>query len=107
MIKEGMFVRCPIDREYPQNPRVFLTGKVVSVNTFNETAHIIFLDPFGCKKYFDYIPAEVEEVPIEALDHCHLFKGSVVKNGSKEATIVEYRGNSEDFYDYFLLDNNS
>ena len=107
MIKEGMFVRCPIDREYPQNPRVFLTGKVVSVNTFNETAHIIFLDPFGCKKYFDYIPAEVEEVPIEALDHCHLFKGSVVKNGRKEATIVEYRGNSEDFYEYYLLDNNS
>ena len=52
MIKAGMFVRCPIDREYPQNPRVFATGKVMSVNDFNETAHIIFADPFGYKKYF-------------------------------------------------------
>lgn len=32
MIKEGMFVRCPIDREYPYDPRIFVTGKVLSIN---------------------------------------------------------------------------
>ncbi|WP_394921777.1 SNF2-related protein [uncultured Robinsoniella sp.] len=104
MIKAGMFVRCPIDREHPQNPRVFATGKVVSINDFNETAHIKFADPFGYKKYFEHIPEEVLEAPIEALDHCHLFKGSVVKYGRKMATIVDYKEKSEDFFDYYLLD---
>ena len=45
MIEKGVFVRCPIDREHPQEPRIFATGKVVSVNEFNETAHISFSDP--------------------------------------------------------------
>lgn len=107
MIKEGMFVRCPIDREHPQNPRVFATGKVVSINVFNETAHIKFADPFGYKKYFEYIPEKVQEAPLKALDHCHLFKGSFVKVGNREATVVEYKGKTEDFYEYYLLDNNS
>ena len=107
MIIAGMFVRCPIDREHPQNPRVFATGKVVSINEFNETAHIKFADPFGYKKYFEYIPEEVMEAPIGALEHCHLFKGSIVKVGRNEATIVEYKGKSEDFFDYYLLDNNT
>lgn len=107
MIKAGMFVRCPIDREYPQNPRVFATGKVISVNEFNETAYIKFADPFGYRKYFEYIPEEVQEASLEALDHCHLFKGSIVKIGRREATVVEYKGKKEDFYEYYLLDKNT
>lgn len=107
MIKTGMFVRCPIDREHPGNPRVFATGKVMSVNDFNETAHIVFADPFGYKKFFEYIPEEVKETPIEVLDHCHLFKDSVIKIGRKEAIVVEYKVNSEEFYEYYLLDNNT
>jgi len=104
MIKEGMFVRCPIDREHPHNPRVFATGKVVSINLFNETAHIKFYDPFDHKKYFEYIPDEVQEAPIDALDHCHLFKESVVKCNRKTAKIVEYKVNDDDFYEYYLID---
>ena len=104
MIKEGMFVRCPIDREHPRNPRVFATGKVLGINLFNETAHIKFADPFEQKKFFEYIPDEVHEVPIEALDHCHLFKGSAVKFNGKTAIVVEYKGKEEDYYEYYLQD---
>lgn len=53
MLHKGSFVRCPIDLEHPREPRIFATGKVVSVNEFNESAHIIFEDPFGYKKYFE------------------------------------------------------
>ena len=104
MISEGMYVRCPIDREDPLNPRVFATGKVMSINSFNETAHIKFLDPFGYKKYFEFIPDEVHEAPLHALEHCHLYKNSVVKVGKKTATIVEYGGRFEEGYDYYVLD---
>ena len=104
MIKEGMFVRCPIDREHPNNPRIFATGKVISVNTFNESAHIKFFDPFDQKKYFEYIPDEVLEAPIAALDHCHLFKNSLVKYNKMTATVVEYKVTEDDYYDYYLSD---
>lgn len=104
MIKEGMFVRCPLDREYPNNPRVFATGKVISINTFNESAHIKFFDPFDQKKYFEYIPDEVLEAPIAALDHCHLFKNSLVKYNKKTATVAEYKCTEDDYYDYYLND---
>lgn len=104
MIKEGMFVRCPIDREHPNNPRVFATAKVVSINLFNETAHIKFYDPFDQKKYFEYIPDEVQEAPIKALDHSYLFKESVVKCNRKTAKIVEHKVNEDGFYEYYLID---
>lgn len=104
MIKEGMFVRCPIDREHPNNPRIFATGKVISVNTFNESVHIKFFDPFDQKKYFEYIPDEVLEAPIAALDHCHLFKNSLVKYNKMTATVVEYKVTEDDYYDYYLSD---
>lgn len=107
MIKKGVFVRCPIDREHPQNPRIFATGKVVSVNEFNETAHITFADPFGYKKFFEYIPEEVKEAPLAALDHCHLFKGSKVKYELRSATIVEYKVREDEGFDYYIQDDDS
>ena len=107
MIKKGVFVRCPIDREHPQNPRIFATGKVISVNEFNETAHIMFADPFGYKKYFEYIPEEVKEAPLEMLAHCHLFKGSKVRYKNHSAVIVEYKTREDKSFDYYIQDDSS
>ncbi len=104
MIQEGMFVRCPIDREYPRNPRIFATGKVVSIDKFNETAKIKFEDPFGYRMFFDYIPEEVLEIPIEALDHCHLFKESIVKVGVTAGKVIEYKKNDDDTFEYYIQD---
>lgn len=105
MIKAGGFVRCPIDRENPQTPRMFATGKVVSVNNFNESAHIEFADPFGYRKYFEFIPTEVEEAPIRALEHCHLCKGAVVQYGKRAATVIAYKRNENGVYQYYIQDN--
>ena len=104
MIKEGMFVRCPIDREYPYDPRIFVTGKVLSINEFNETAHIKFSDPFDQKKYFEYIPDEIEEAPLATLEHCYLFKESLVKWERKTYKVVEYNSNDIGFFEYYLQD---
>lgn len=107
MIKKGVFVRCPIDREHPRDPRIFATGKVVSVNEFNETAHITFSDPFGYRKFFEFVPEEVQEAPLTALDHCHLFKGSQVRYERRAAVIVEYKTREDDSFDYYIQDNDS
>lgn len=107
MIKIGMFVRCPIDREHPRNPRQFITGKVATVNEFNETACVKFADLFGHRDYFDFIPYSVEEAPLSALDHCHLSVGAVVKVSGKLATIVEYMEGEDGFFDYYVQDEKS
>ncbi len=107
MIKNGVFVRCPIDREHPRDPRIFATGKVVSINEFNETAHVIFADPFGYRKYFEYIPGEVNEAPLKVLDHCHLFKGSQVRYENHTGIVVEYKVRDDEGFDYYIQDNDS
>lgn len=107
MIQEGMFVRCPIDREYPSNPRIFATGKVISIDEFNETAKVNLEDPFGYRKFFDYIPDEVPEIPIDALDHCHLFKESIVKIGCHTGRVVEYKKNEDGTFEYYIQDNDT
>lgn len=107
MIKEGMFVRCPIDMEDPSDPRTFATGKVISVDDFNETAHIKFGDPFNYKQFFEFIPDEVAEAPLSMLDHCHIFKGSMIKCGRKKAHIIEYKLLEEGEYEYYLQDDNT
>ena len=104
LIKEWMFVRCPIDKEHPSNPRIFATGQVVSLNNFNETAHIKFADPFDHKKYFENVPDEVKEAPLSMLEHCHLFKGSLVKRGKRVGRIIEYKGKKEDYIEYYIQD---
>lgn len=107
MIKEGMFVRCPIDWEYPDNPRIFATGKVVSINEFNETVHIVFADPFGYRKFFEFIPDKIEEAPLSMLEHCHLFKGALVKYGRSRAVIVDYKIRDDKGFDYYIQDSDS
>lgn len=107
MIKKGMFVRCPIDREHPANPRIFATGKVVSVNEFNETAHIVFSDPFRYRIFFEFVPEKVEEAPLSVLDHCHLFKGALVKYGLSQGFVVEYKVRDDGGFDYYIQDDES
>ena len=107
MISVGMYVRCPIDLEFPKDPRTFATGKVKSINTFSETAHIVFLDPFNYKDIFEYIPHEVKEAPVSTLEHCHLFKRSKVKYQGQPATVIEYKKREDDYYDYYLQFENS
>ncbi len=93
--------------EHPRDPRIFATGKVVSINDFNETAHILFSDPGGYRKYFEYIPKEVEEAPIYFLSHCHLFKGSRIKYGRKTGIIVDYKKRDDGGFDYYVQDENT
>lgn len=107
MLKEGMYVRCPIDREYPESPRIFATGKIISIDEFNECAHVKFYDPYGLKKYFEDIPDEIEAAPLQMLDHCHLFKGAVVKTGRRDATIIEYKVSKGNFVEYYLQTNDT
>ena len=52
MLKTGMYVRCSIDVEDPSEPRDFISGRIVEVNDFSETAKVKFFDLLDLKKYY-------------------------------------------------------
>ena len=84
-------------------PRVFALGKVQSVDTFKETAHVRFLDPFGYRQFYeDIVPPVAPEVPLELLDHCHIFKDSMVIINNRKAKIIEYKGSPNDEFEYYI-----
>lgn len=44
MLKIGMYVRCSIDVENPNEPRDFISGRIVEINDFSEVAKVEFFD---------------------------------------------------------------
>ena len=74
MLKTGMYVRCSIDVEDPSEPRDFISGRIVEVNDFSETAKVKFFDLLDLKKYYQ-VP-ETLEFPLSELQHCRISNGS-------------------------------
>lgn len=44
MLKIGMYVRCSIDVENPNEPRDFISGRIVEINDFSEVAKVEFVE---------------------------------------------------------------
>ncbi len=59
MLEVGMYVRCAIDEDN-DNPRDFICGQIVSVDTFNESVLVIFNDPYKYKNFYTYIPGMLD-----------------------------------------------
>lgn len=103
MLYEGMYVRCPIDNEYPDLPRDFIMGKILEINEIAETAIVKFEDPFYFKSYYEFIPDELEYT-FENLKHCTAYKGAYVYYGLKKCRVVSYSKKDDWFYYYIQQD---
>ena len=68
MLKTGMYVRCSIDTEDPNEPRDFISGKILEINEFAETAKVMFYDILGLRKYYQV--SQTLEFPLSKLCHC-------------------------------------
>lgn len=88
MLKEGMYVRCPVDREYPDEPRQFAAGKIVGINSMTDTAAITFEDPFNYREFYATIPSSVSEVPLNKLERCFFQEGNRVYFKGREHKIL-------------------
>ncbi len=101
MLKTGMYVRCSIDVEYPNEPRDFILGRIVEVNDFSETAKVMFFDLLGINKYYQ-VP-RVAEFPLSTLQHCKISKGSIAGfNGGKYSIIQCCTDKNGSFFYYYL-----
>lgn len=101
MLKTGMYVRCSIDTEHPDEPRDFISGRIVEINDFSEIAKVMFFDFLGLKKYYQ-VP-EIFEFPLSKIYHCRLNNGSMAEyKGSKYHIIQHINDKNDDFVYYYL-----
>lgn len=102
MLKKGMYVRCQYDREYPNDPRVFYMGQVVSIDDFAGTVNVRFLDPFKFGKYYP-VPEKEITYPQIHVSRCTLFRDSFIKIGSQKCKVVAIDGKEDDLYTYYVM----
>lgn len=101
MLKTGMYVRCSIDTEDPNEPRDFISGKILEINEFAETAKVMFYDILGLRKYYQV--SQTLEFPLSKLCHCKINNGSLAKYNDKLYRVIQFiKDKNEDFIYYYL-----
>jgi len=101
MLKTGMYVRCSIDTEDPNEPRDFISGKILEINEFAETAKVMFYDILGLRKYYQV--SQTLEFPLSKLCHCKINNGSLAKYNDELYRVIQFiKDKNEDFIYYYL-----
>lgn len=101
MLKTGMYVRCSIDTEDPNEPRDFISGKILEINDFSETAKVMFYDLLGLRKYYQ-VPKTLE-FPLTKLCRCKISNGSLAEYYGELYHVIQFiKDKNEDFIYYYL-----
>ena len=98
----GMYVRFPFDYEDDNDPREFLMGQIFSVNELKNTAIVKVKDPFGYRKFYDYVHNEYE-ISLSKLDRCTSGIDAHVKYKLKEYVVLTYES-GDSFFIYYIQD---
>ena len=101
MFKEKMYVRCPLDIEYPDMPRVFVCGKIEKIDEFKGTAIVNVQDPFKNIQFFEKLKSGLLEYYLNDLERCSLFKNSIVIYHKHKYKVLALEKKNE-FYNYYL-----
>ena len=96
-----MYVRCSIDVEDPNEPRDFITGKLIEINDFSETAKVQFIDLLELKKYYK-VP-DVLDFPFSKIHHCRISNGSLVVYNKTGYHIIQCIIDKTEPYLYYFL----
>ena len=91
-----MYVRCPVDIDYPSEPRDFLLGKIKSIIDYTETAVVEFFDIQGLNQYYN-MPSSIE-VSLTKLRHVKIERGCFAKYKGSVYQVVEAELNKENEY---------
>lgn len=102
-LQKNMYVRCPFDREYPRSPRDFITGQIQEIDEIADIALVKFMDPFNFRAYYDKIPAEPIECPIQLLSHVTVYKDSYVIYKKERYRVVSTT--QKEGWNYYYIQN--
>ena len=87
-LKKLMYVRCPIDTDYIDEPRDFILGQIINIDEFAETAEVAFYDIQNIRQYFQ-IPDKMT-FNLSKLMHCRIESESVVEYFGKLFKVKSY-----------------
>lgn len=102
LLQNGMYVRCPADQEYPNNPRVFVCGQIVEMSLENRTAMVKIHDPFQLVPIFEHLPCGTVEYPLGSITRCTLFTGSLVRYRDGTYKVRSVQQAESGYYDYYI-----
>ena len=107
MLKENMYVRCPVDKDSELYPRVFACGQIMEIDEFGKTATVSIYDPFCSIDYFENLEKGKTVFSTNVLDHCSFFIGSEVFYNNNRYHVVSSYIDKNDSYYYYYLSNTS
>lgn len=102
MLREKMYVRCPADVESRNDPRNFICGQIVKINTFENTVSVKIHDPFNCLIYFETFPKGIVEYEIPEIERCTLFADSEVVYKNVRCKVLSCQRSATDYSFYYL-----
>lgn len=102
-----MYVRIPADLESPTNPRVFVCGQIVVIDTFKKTVKVRIHDPFSHLVFFDALPQGDIEVSFGAIQRCTFFIGSIVVYRNCPNKVLSCAKDEDGYFYYFLQNEKS
>lgn len=100
MLLEKMYVRCPIDYDMI-NPRDFLMGQIMKIDSFADTVEVVFNDPFHYRMYYDNFPMTAP-LPISMVQRCQFFAGSIVIYKKEQYRVRVCVKKEDGYYNYYI-----
>ena len=96
-LKINSYVRCPVDLEYVNNPRIFVCGRLLSVDQDQGTASVQIYDPYATLAYFEDLPSGENEFPLRYIQSCQLFKNSHVIYNLQDHVVLSVEMTEDEF----------
>ena len=100
MLIEKMYVRCPIDIDMI-NPRDFIMGQIKKIDSFADTAEVVFHDPYKYRIYYDGFP-ESALLPTAMVQRCQFFEGAMVRYARDDYKVVSCIVNPDGLNEYYI-----
>lgn len=108
MLKKGMYVRCPIDKEDIFNPRKFALGQIASINEEMEEVEVVFYDFSGARQYFKDIPPQAN-FEKEIIERTKILSGSevIIKGKRDTGHIIAFKKDDKQdtYFEYYVTVN--
>lgn len=106
MILEGMYVRCPIDDEYPELPRRFALGQIIKLNELLQEVTVKFHDLNNQLSMATlYQIKNVQTFLISEVVRCEIYPNFDAQiKGIKKGTVIgtTEQKNNEGYYQYYV-----
>lgn len=108
IMKVGMYVRCPVDLEYPKDPRRFAMGQIKTVDEVFEKVHVKFWDFNDIIHYYNNI-VNPNDYYLKEIHRVKIMPYSVIEYNGYQGSVKSFSHKDEnDYYVYYIeiLDGN-